>query len=50
VEQSKGVEERSKVADVANELRRILRKEDIADAMEDVQESKDDGEDAIEIE
>ena len=50
VEQRKGVEERSKVADVANELRRILQKEDIADAMEDVQESKDDGEDAIEIE
>ena len=50
MEQRKGVEERSKVADVANELRRILRKEDIADAMEDVQENKDDGEDAIEIE
>ena len=50
VEQRKGVEERSKGADVANELRRILQKEDIADAMEDVQESKDDGEDAIEIE
>ena len=49
VEQTKGVEERLKVADVAKELRRILRKEETGDDMEDVQENKTDGEDVIEI-
>jgi len=50
VELNKGLEERLQVADVAKELRRILRKEDNGDAMEDVQESGKDGEDVIEIE
>jgi Surfeit locus protein 5 subunit 22 of Mediator complex len=50
VELNKGLEERLQVADVAKELRRILRKEDNGDAMEDVQEGGKDGEDVIEIE
>jgi len=50
VELNKGLEERLQVADVAKELRRILRKEDNGDAMEDVQEGGKEGADVIEIE
>ena len=49
VDQNRSVEERLKVDDVAKELRRILRKEEVEEDMEDVQENKEATDEVIEI-
>jgi len=50
LDQRSGVDERLNVGDVAKELQRIIRKEEVEEAMEDVQETEEARDEVREVE